>query len=123
MRCQLPDFETVFRIPADHTLRLDGTCSRGGRIYGMAWSHSEYDPAGRLVARYESYDEIGADRDEPRCGWRRYDPAGHLTHAHEIDRRWSALVEQAAPGRAAETFLQNPDHQAPGTARRQAAFA
>ncbi len=83
----------------------------------MAWSHSEYDPPA-ASSPAKSYDEIGADQDGPRCGWRRYDPAGRLTHAHEIDRRWSALVEQTAPGRAAETLLQHP-----GPARRQAAVA
>ncbi|ACA19546.1 hypothetical protein M446_5221 [Methylobacterium sp. 4-46] len=103
----LPDFPSIFRIPADHRLESAGALSRGGRVYGQCWFHCEYDRDDRLVARYETYDEVGAEGG-PRCGWRRYDSEGRLTLFHEVAMRWAALVASAASRGAAEAALQGP---------------
>ena len=106
MRCEPPAFETIFRIPGEHRLESDGMLGRGGRVFGLCWFHREYDRRDRLVARYETYDEVGADG-ASRCGWRRYDEAGRLTLGHEVGMRWAALVESLSR-REAETALQHP---------------
>ncbi|TGE01800.1 hypothetical protein [Methylobacterium nonmethylotrophicum] len=106
MPCAPPAFETIFRIPGEHRLESAGMLGRGGRVFGICWFHQEFDPADRLVARYETYDEVGADG-EPRCGWRRYDEAGRLTLGHEVGMRWAALVECLSRPEA-ETALQHP---------------
>ncbi|GJD51476.1 hypothetical protein OPKNFCMD_4230 [Methylobacterium crusticola] len=107
MRCEPPAFETVFRIPGTHRLESAGVLGRGGRVFGVCWFHREYDRRDRLVARYETYDEVGADG-EARCGWRRYDGEGRLTQTHEVGMRWSTLVESLACHRAAAAALQHP---------------
>jgi hypothetical protein len=107
MRCELPDFTLVFRIPAEHRLEPAGALSRGGRVHGLCWFHREYDRGDRLVARYETYDEVGAEGG-PRCGWRRYDSEGRLTQEREVAMRWSSLVAAAPSRRAAEAALQCP---------------
>ncbi|NGM36851.1 hypothetical protein G4G93_23515 [Methylobacterium sp. DB0501] len=109
MPCAPPAFETIFRIPRGHRLESDGMLGRGGRVFGICWFHREYDRRDRLVARYETYDEVGADG-ASRCGWRRYDEAGRLTVWHEVGMRWAALVESLSR-REAETALQHPRAQ------------
>lgn len=105
MRCAPPAFETIFRIPGEHRLESAGMLGRGGRVFGICWFHREYDRHDRLVAHYETYDEVGADG-APRCGWRRYDENGRLTLAQEVGMRWAALVESLSR-REAETALQS----------------
>ncbi len=56
----VPNFEAVFRIPAMHRLLAVRSRSRGGAVQGIYWEHEEYDPAGTLVARYQSFDETNA---------------------------------------------------------------
>ncbi len=46
-------------------------------MQGIYWEHEEYDPAGTLVARYQSFDETNA-AGERRSGWRKLDAGGRL---------------------------------------------
>jgi hypothetical protein len=73
MRC----FEWTFRVPPHHRLEQVRSRVRAGVVRGVYWVHAEYDRAGFLVARYESYDEI-ADAAPRRSGWRKFDPDGRL---------------------------------------------
>ncbi len=110
MRYAPPAFETIFRIPGGHRLESTGMLGRGGRVFGICWFHREYDRHDRLVAYYETYDEVGADG-APRCGWRRYDETGRVTLGHEVGMRWAALVESLSRCEA-ETALQSKRHSA-----------
>ncbi|KTS20464.1 hypothetical protein NS228_09370 [Methylobacterium indicum] len=105
MLFQPPVFETIFRTPVDHRLVIRGSRSRGAPLDGVRWYHDEFDAAGALVARYETYDETDAAGEE-RCGWRRYDPAGRVAARHEVAMRWSALVALKQSRRGAEIALQ-----------------
>ena len=105
MLFQPPVFETIFRTPVEHRLVIRGSRSRGAPMDGVRWYHDEFDAAGTLVARYETYDETDQDG-EARCGWRRYDAAGRLVTRHEVAMRWSALVALKQSRRAAEIVLQ-----------------
>ncbi|TGD93893.1 hypothetical protein [Methylobacterium nonmethylotrophicum] len=105
MLFQPPVFETIFRIPVEHRLLIRGSRSRGGPRDGVRWYHDEFDGEGRLVARYETYDETD-DSGQDRCGWRRYDAAGRLLARHEVAMRWSALLALKQSRRGAETALQ-----------------
>ncbi|MFH6782998.1 MULTISPECIES: hypothetical protein [Methylobacterium] len=105
MLFQPPVFETIFRIPVEHQLVIRGSRSRGAPMDGVRWYHDEFDAAGTLVARYETYDETDAACGA-RCGWRRYDAAGRLVARHEVPMRWSALVALNHSRREAEIVLQ-----------------
>ncbi|TNC07260.1 hypothetical protein FF100_33010 [Methylobacterium terricola] len=105
MLFQAPVFETIFRTPVEHRLVIRGSRSRGAPMDGVRWFHDEFDAAGVLVARYETYDEIDASG-AARCGWRRYDAAGRLVARHEVPMRWSALVALQQSRRGAEIVLQ-----------------
>ncbi|GJD48792.1 hypothetical protein OPKNFCMD_1518 [Methylobacterium crusticola] len=107
-----PVFETIFRIPVEHRLVIRGSRSRGAPLDRVCWFHDEHDPAGALVARYETYDEID-ETGRTRCGWRRYDALGRLVARHEVAMRWSALVALKTSRRGAEAALQRPG-PAPG---------
>ena len=72
----MPDFEKLFAIPADHELEQVRSRSRGGAITGIYWTHDQYDPSGRLVARFESFDERNSGT--RRTGWRKYSSDGAL---------------------------------------------
>ncbi|WP_245447634.1 hypothetical protein [Methylobacterium sp. 17Sr1-1] len=112
MLFQPPVFETIFRIPVEHRLVIRGSRSRGAPTDGVCWYHDEFDAAGTLVARYETYDEIDDDG-RARCGWRRYDAAGRLVARHEVAMRWSGLVALKQSRRGAEIALQR--HSGHGT--------
>lgn len=105
MLFQPPVFETIFRIPVEHRLVIRGSRSRGAPLDGVCWYHDEFDAAGTLVARYETYDETD-EAGQERCGWRRFDAAGRLVARHEVAMRWSALVALKQSRRAAEIALQ-----------------
>lgn len=55
---EIPKFEDIFNVPVDHHLSVVRSRSRGGAVVAEFWEHEEYDPSGRLLARYESYEEI-----------------------------------------------------------------
>ncbi len=117
MLFQPPVFETIFRIPVAHRLMIMGSRSRGGPAHGVCWFHTEVDPAGQVVARYETYDETDA-QGRDRCGWRKFDLCGRLVARHEVALRWSELVRMSSR-REAETALQGPLPR-PAPARREA---
>lgn len=105
MLFQPPVFETIFLIPVEHRLVIRGSRSRGAPTDGVCWYHDEFDAAGALVARYETYD-VTDESGQERCGWRRYDAAGRLVARHEVAMRWSALVSRKQSRRGAELALQ-----------------
>ncbi|QRE73864.1 hypothetical protein [Methylobacterium aquaticum] len=120
MLFQPPVFETIFRTPVEHRLVIRGSRSRGAPLDGVRWYHDEFDAAGTLVARYETYDETD-EAGQERCGWRRFDGAGRLLARHEVAMRWSALVALKQSRRAAEIALQRAGaHAAPAPLPRRA---
>jgi hypothetical protein len=74
---EVPEFESVFNIPATHQLFAVRSRSRGGPVLTEFWEHEEYSPDGHLVARYESYEEIGPTGTRYGC-WRKFDTSGRL---------------------------------------------
>ena len=72
------NFEAVFRIAPTHQLVPVRSRSRAGILAGTFWDHEEYDAAGRLVARYASFEERSPCGDQRRSGWRKYDLLGRL---------------------------------------------
>jgi hypothetical protein len=72
-------FAEVFGVPAGHTLK---EVRRHLGNYDDDWKHEEHDSAGRLVARYESWDHM-PPREQRHQGWRKYDAAGNLLEEHE----------------------------------------
>jgi hypothetical protein len=70
-------FEALFQVPPQHRLVQVRSRSRGGLVSGTYWEHEEYDAAGRLVARFESFVEAGPDG-HCESGWSKYDPLGQL---------------------------------------------
>jgi hypothetical protein len=78
-----PNFEVLFRIPPAHRLIAVRTRGRGGIVSGVYWEHEERDGTGRLIARYESFDEISATGLR-RTGWRKFGGDGKLVGAGQI---------------------------------------
>jgi hypothetical protein len=72
------NFEAVFRIPSVNRLVAVRSRSRAGFLKGTFWDHEEYDSLGRLIARYESYEEVNPRSNHRRSGWRKYDIIGRL---------------------------------------------
>jgi len=72
------NFETIFRVSAAHRLVQVRSRSRAGILSGTFWDHEEYDDAGRLVARYQSFEGINPRSNDRRTGWRKYDIIGRL---------------------------------------------
>jgi hypothetical protein len=79
MRC----FERTFRVPPDHRLQQVRSRARAGAVRGVYWEHEEYNLAGFLVARYESFDEI-PEAAPRRSGWRKFDAEGRLLARSEF---------------------------------------
>ena len=71
-------FEAVFGVPPTHRLLAVRSRSRAGIVAGTFWDHEEYDGLGRLVARYQSFDERDPQSGMRRSGWRKYDLLGRL---------------------------------------------
>ena len=69
-------FEAIFRIPANHTLLVVRSRSRGGPVGSVRWEHEEYDASGLLVARYESFAEMNPVGLR-LSGWCKYDLEGN----------------------------------------------
>ena len=72
------NFEAIFRVSAAHRLVQVRSRSRAGILSGTFWDHEEYDAAGRLVARYQSFEERDPHGGNRRSGWRKYDTIGRL---------------------------------------------
>lgn len=81
-------FEAIFRVPPAHSLIAVRSRSRAGMLAGTFWNHEEYDAAGRLVARYESFEESGLLGRDRQGGWRKYDPDGRLVAKGELFDLW-----------------------------------
>jgi hypothetical protein len=77
-------FEAIFRISPTHRLVAVRSRSRAGRVAGTFWDHEEYDALGRLVARYESFEETSPQGHGRRSGWRKYDIVGRLIAEGEL---------------------------------------
>lgn len=78
------NFEAVFRIPPAHRLIVVRSRGRAGIVAGTFWDHEEYDAMGRLVARYESFEETNPHGDARRTGWRKYNVVGRLVAEGEL---------------------------------------
>jgi hypothetical protein len=66
-------FAQIFAVPRDHSLILLAHSGDGCR-QPEEWRHEERDAAGRLVARYESWEDLV----RRRSGYRKYDTLGRL---------------------------------------------
>ncbi len=74
---EIPNFEDIFKVPASHSLLAVRSRSRGGPVVTDFWEHEEYDSAGRLLARYESYEELTPAGARHGC-WRKFDGSGRV---------------------------------------------
>lgn len=71
-------FSEIYAVPGDHSLvllRHSGDAARRKE----EWHHEERDAVGRLVARYESWEDAASRS----SGYRKYDPAGRLLSASD----------------------------------------
>ncbi|HEX8666515.1 MAG TPA: hypothetical protein VF744_21065 [Beijerinckiaceae bacterium] len=80
-----PSFEAIFGIFPEHRLEQVRSRSRAGLVRGTVWEHEEYDAQGRLVARYESFQEVDQSGGA-RSGWVKYDPDGWIVDEGRIGR-------------------------------------
>ena len=63
----MKSFEEMFGVCPEHRLVLVKSRSVGGDIPIERWDHEEFDHRGSLVARYETFVEIGSgDGDCPQ---------------------------------------------------------
>jgi hypothetical protein len=76
-------FESLLKIPETHRLVPVRSRSRGGTDSAVYWEFEEYDQTGRLVARYETFDERSAGSRHKGC--RKFDGEGHLISGDETD--------------------------------------
>jgi hypothetical protein len=65
----IPNFEAIFGVR------------------GTFWNHEEYDADGRLVARYESFQEVDSAAGTSRSGWVKYDADGWVVDEGRIATR------------------------------------
>src|SRR5215211_5302104 len=87
----IPNFEAIFGVAADHRLDQVRSRSRGGAVHGTFWNHEEYDADGRLVARYESFQEVDSAAGTSRSGWVKYDADGWVVDEGRIAAsRWAS---------------------------------
>src|ERR671912_213640 len=71
------NFEAIFRIPATNHLMLVRSRSQGCPPVAIDWEHDEFASAGRMVARYQSFERLGR-AGERHNGWRKFDRIGQL---------------------------------------------
>lgn len=69
-------FAQIFAVPREHSLVLLRH-SGDGNAPPEEWHHEERDAQGRLVARYESWEDLT----RRTSGFRKYDAAGRLVEA------------------------------------------
>lgn len=72
-----PNFEAIFRVPSTHSLVLVRSRGQGSPVAAVDWEHHEHNASGRLVARYESFEQVDA-AGERRSGWQKFAPDGQL---------------------------------------------
>ncbi len=92
-------FEALFGIPPQHQLVLVRSRSKRGLISGTTWEHEQYDTAGQLVARFESFEETGPTGQQV-SGWRQFSPQGELIveeHLISADARLGTDVRPPFP--------------------------
>jgi hypothetical protein len=70
-------FRRVFQIPADHLLTRTSFRSSAGSQRDR-WTHEEFDPTGKLIAKYESWMNTTIRPLETKSGWRKLDPLGRV---------------------------------------------
>ena len=78
------NFEAVFGVPPMHRLIPVRSRTRAGVVTGTHWDHEEYDGLGRLVARYQSFEERNPQTGARRSGWRKCDIFGRLVTEGEL---------------------------------------
>jgi len=88
-------FEVLFEIPPHHRLVQVRSRSRGGLMSGMFWEHEEYDASGRLVARFNSFEETSPTGCTVR-GWKKYGAAGQLVDSAEFSAGWRVRAQRSA---------------------------
>jgi hypothetical protein len=71
-------FERIFRVAPTHRLVAVRSRARGGLVRSEHWEHEEYDADGRLIARYESFEEIATATGQRRSGYRKLAPDGSV---------------------------------------------
>ncbi len=71
-------FTQIYAIPREHSLILLRH-SGDGDTRPEEWHHEERDAGGRLVARYESWEDLA----QRVSGYRKYDPTGRLLTASD----------------------------------------
>lgn len=71
-------FTHIYAIPRQHSLTLLRHFGDGNQV-PEEWLHEERDADGRLVARYESWE----DHSRRASGYRKYDSAGRLLSASD----------------------------------------
>jgi hypothetical protein len=85
VRLDALSFEALFHVPPQHRLVRVRSRSRGGLISGTFCEHEEYDTSGRLIARFETFEETGPTG-STSSGWRRYDRTGWLVDTGDLGR-------------------------------------
>ena len=73
-------FELIFEVPPRHSLVLLRHASCDGSVTMEEWRHEQRDEAGRLVARYDSVEEVPLRRGR----FRKYDAEGRLVAEGEL---------------------------------------
>jgi hypothetical protein len=71
------NFEVIFGIPPAHRLLLVRSRSQGCPAAAIAWEHDEYATDGRLVAHYQSFEQVNA-LGKRESGWRKFNCDGQL---------------------------------------------
>ena len=85
-----PDFAVPFRIPPAHRLLAVRTRGRDGIVSGIYWEYEERDTTGRLIARYDSFNETST-AGLRQTGWRKFDREGNLVQVRSPCRRMVLL--------------------------------
>lgn len=93
--------EAPSHVPQRHRLVPVRPRSRCRLISGPCCEHEADDTSGRLIARFEAYDETGPTG-STKSGWQRYDGIGRLVDAgdltrDEADSAGSSLFRHADP--------------------------
>jgi hypothetical protein len=84
------NFAVLFRIPPAHRLLAVRTRGRGGIVSGIYWECEECDTTGRLITRYESFNETSA-AGLGQTGWHKFDREGNLVQVRSPCRRMVLL--------------------------------
>jgi hypothetical protein len=80
---EVPNFESIYRVPLSHTLVAVRSRTQGGPTTSVFWEHDEYDAFGHLIACYKSFQQVTATGKQ-RSGWQKFDREGQLLAESEI---------------------------------------